>query len=107
MVTGDAMPTVRRIGRRQAIGVGAGGAFAALLVACGASSEPAAPAKPAATTAPVTATTAPAATKAPAAEPTKATVAAASAPKGFANPNLIVSVDWLKQHASDAGLRII
>ena len=107
MVTGDAMPSVRRFGRRQAIGVGAGGAFAAILVACGASSETAAPAKPAATTAPVTATTAPAATKAPAAEPTKATVAAASAPKGFANPNLIVSVDWLKQHASDAGLRII
>ena len=107
MVTGDAMPSVRRFGRRQAIGVGAGGAFTAILVACGASSETAAPAKPAATTAPVTATTAPAATKAPAAEPTKATVAAASAPKGFANPNLIVSVDWLKQHASDAGLRII
>ncbi len=101
MVTGDAMTSVRRYGRRQAIGVGAGGALAAFLVACGASSEPAAP------TAPLTATTASGATKASGADPTKAAVASAPAPKGFANPNLIVSVDWLKQHASDAGLRII
>ena len=110
MVTRDMKPAVRRFGRRQAIGVGAGGAFAAVLVACGASSEPAAPAKPASTSAPVSAASAPVATKAPATEPTKAGAAPAVpavAAKGFANPNLIVSADWLKQHAADAGLRII
>jgi len=100
MVTGYAMPSIRRFGRRKAIGVGTGGFFGAILVACGASSDTGSPAKPAVATAAV-------APKALASEPTKAAVTAASSAKGFANPNLIVSVDWLKQHASDPGVRII
>lgn len=84
--------------RRGVIGLGASGVLAIVAAGCGAQESAPANAKPAATTAPVAA--APTAVKAPAAT-------AVPTPKGFVNPNLIVGVQWLTQHAGDAGLVII
>ena len=87
--------------RRHLFGTGLTGLAAVVAVACGGAGESAA--MPAGTPAP------PAPTKAPvAAEPTKApAVAPAAAAKGFANPNLVVSVEWLTQHQADAGLVVV
>ena len=87
--------------RRGTIGTGIAGIAAMVVSACGAGGDTAA--KPASTPAPAAPTKAPAAS-----EPTKAAVAPpASAVKGFANPNLLVSVEWLMQHQADAGLVVV
>jgi thiosulfate/3-mercaptopyruvate sulfurtransferase len=87
--------------RRGTIGTGIAGIAAMVVSACGAGGDAAA--KPATTPAPAAPTKAPAAS-----EPTKAAVAPpASAVKGFANPNLLVSVEWLMQHQADAGLVVV
>lgn len=98
---------VRR-SRRAAIAAGVSGLAALVAGACGgASPEGSTGAKPAATASGAKpAEPAKAAGEAPkAVEPTKAPAPAAA--KGFVNPNLIVSVDWLAQHAADPGLVII
>ena len=98
--------------RRGLLGTGLAGLASIVATACGGAADTTA--KPAGTPAGAAAPT-----KAPAgAEPTKASSAAveptkasaaASAPagKGFANPNLVVSVEWLTQHAADPGVVVV